>query len=127
MDNVQKQEDRIQQECVAVYRNNYCLKHHVPRCMIYHVPNQNQQQLMSIGVLSGVSDLVVIHSAREGQPGTHYYFEVKTPTGTQSDAQKAFKMRIEALGYKYYLVRSVEEFLLHIADIHKEMSSIRTF
>lgn len=105
-----KTEDRIQQEIVQKYRNTFCLAHHSPRCIVYHIPNQNQQHLVKIGVLSGVADLEIIHATKLNPIGTHLYFEVKTSSGTQTDAQKAFQSQIEALGGKYYLVRSVEEF-----------------
>ncbi len=119
---VQKQEDRIQQEMVMRYNNTYCREGCIPRCMIYHVPNQNQQHLVGIGVLPGVGDLVVIHATHTHPIGVHYYFEVKTPMGKQSPAQESFQSRIEALGYKYMLVRTMDEFWYYIQEIHNSLS-----
>jgi hypothetical protein len=109
-------EDRIQAEIVRWYTNTYCLAHHSPRCLIFHVPNQGQQRLTNIGVLGGVSDLIVVHTS-QSQPTTptstqpHVLFiEVKTPTGTLSASQRAFMERIEAIGLRYYIVKSLEEF-----------------
>lgn len=116
-------EDRIQQECVMRYRNEYCREGCTPRCIIFHVPNQNQQHLIGIGVLSGVADLIVVHATQSHPNGTHYYFEVKTPVGIQSPAQVKFQANIEALGYEYILVRSLEEFWYHIQRIDRSMQA----
>lgn len=104
-----KTEDRIQQEIVIWYTNNYCLSHHNPQCLIAHIPNEGQQRLVGVGVLPGFSDLIVIHATQHAPPTT-VYFEVKTPTGTQSPAQKKFQARITTLGFQYHIVRSLEEF-----------------
>ena len=97
-------EDKIQQDCVKWYTNMYCLKHHDPRNIIYHVPNQNQHRLEKIGVLGGVADLVVIHN------GEHIYIEMKDHKGVASLAQLEFKSRVESHGIRWYLCRSLEEF-----------------
>jgi hypothetical protein len=59
----------------------------------------------SLGLRSGVSDLVVI------LPSRIIFMEVKTPTGRQSDSQKTFQGIVESLGHKYTLVRSVDDAL----------------
>jgi hypothetical protein len=115
----QQQEDRIQQEMVVDYNNTYCLTTHPHRSLIFHVPNQNQQHLASIGVLGGVSDLIVLHRAVSTHKALHIYIEVKTPTGSQSPKQVAFQQRIEALGYEYYVVRTLQEFQQLIERIHR--------
>ena len=98
-----KTEDRIQQEIVQYYQNKYCLKHHNPRCLIAHVPNQNQQHLVRIGVLTGFSDLILIHF------GEVLFVEVKTEKGTQSEKQIEFQERVEKNGFKYFIARSVKD------------------
>lgn len=103
-----KTEDRIQQEIYLYLNNSFCLQHHAQRGIIFHVPNERiskaeRIRLAAIGVLAGVSDLIFIYR------GKHIYFEVKTPTGTQSKAQIEFEGRIQTNGFSYYLVRSVDD------------------
>lgn len=112
-----KSEAKIQQECVIWYTNNYCLKHHDPREIIFHVANENQHRLFKLGLLPGVSDLILTFR------GQVYFVEVKTETGTQRPAQIEFQERIEALGFKYFIVRSESDFkeiILHLSnDVNK--------
>lgn len=106
---IKKQEDRIQQEIVMTYNNTYCTNTHPHRSLIFHVPNQNQYQLIGIGVLAGVSDLIILHSYSIHRAAIHIYMEVKTPTGSQQPKQVQFEQRVKALGFDYVLVRSVDD------------------
>jgi len=104
-------ESKVQQQCVQWYNNTYCLVHHNPRGLIFHIPNQNQYKLTNIGVLAGVSDLIIILPTKPNEAtGQLIFVEVKDNTGKQSDKQRAFECRIDALGYTYAVVRSLEEF-----------------
>lgn len=53
--------------------------------------------------INGVADLCAIKN------GETFWIEVKTPTGTQSQAQKDFQKNIEMQSGVYILVRSVDE------------------
>ena len=102
-------ESKIQQQIVMWYRNNFCLKHHEPRHLIFSVPNESKSKIetlqkKSIGMLSGVSDLIIV------KPNEVIFVEVKTEIGVQSKSQKIFQKAIELLGFKYFLVRSLKEF-----------------
>lgn len=123
-----KTESRIQQEIVIYFNNNYCLKHHKPRCSIFSVPNEGVMQLgnilrmrfkqinfediikkilfglISTGLKKGVSDLIVL------MPKRVIFVEVKTPTGSQSPDQKEFESLVKNLGFEYYLIRSLQDF-----------------
>lgn len=105
-----KAENNIQQEIVIWYNNNFCLKHHNPRNIIFAVPNGGSRDireamtLKNTGLLPGVSDLIVIHN------GEVLFVEVKIDTGRQSEQQKEFQNRVEQNGFKYHLVRSLDEF-----------------
>lgn len=99
-----KSEDRIQQDCVKWYTNTYCLAHHTPRNIIWHVPNQNQHKLTNIGVLAGVADLCLIHN------GEVVFIEMKDHKGVASPAQLEFRDRVQNHGFKWFLCRSLEEF-----------------
>jgi hypothetical protein len=110
-----KSEDAIQQEIVMWYRNNYCLKKHDPRNLIFSVPNDSkdakeQMRKIATGLFSGVSDLIMIHF------GNVYFIEVKTDVGRQSDKQKEFQTLVENQGFKYYLIKSLEKFKEIVAD-----------
>ena len=97
-------ESAIQQSCVIWFNNEYCMFGHHERGIIFHVPNQNQQRYTNIGVLAGVSDIIIVFR------GKILFIEMKDATGTQKINQKGFQARIESNGYKYYLCRSLEEF-----------------
>jgi len=106
-----KTEARIQQEIVMWYRNNFCLKHHNPRCLIMSIPNSNQKLFREVGMVAGASDLMVIRDRYDiGSPPIIYFIEVKTPKGRQSPKQKTFQKHIEQMGMEYYIVRSLEDF-----------------
>jgi hypothetical protein len=103
-------EDKIQQQCVMWFRNTYCLRHNSPRYVIFSVPNERKDKMermrmVGTGLMAGVSDLVVVMN----WPIT-LYIEMKTETGTQSDEQKEFELTVTALGWKYYVCRSLDQF-----------------
>jgi hypothetical protein len=77
--------------------------------LIFSVPNDGknmmeQMRKKATGLLAGVSDLIVI------QPNRIIFIEVKTERGVQSESQKQFENDVKALGFEYYLVRSLNEF-----------------
>lgn len=93
-----KSEDLIQQEIVMWVRNVH------RKGIIAHIPNQNQQHLVKIGVLPGFPDLIYLI---EG--GITILFEVKRPGETLSPKQKALHPRITALGHLVFTVYSLED------------------
>lgn len=104
-----KGENLIQQEAVIWFNNQYCLKHHSPRCMIFSVPNESEngweaQKKVNTGLMRGASDCIVL------LPGIALFIECKTETGTQSEAQKSFESRVHELGFNYHLFRNLEQF-----------------
>lgn len=106
---MEKTEAKIQQEMVQWFRNNYCLKHHNPRHLIFSVPNESQNvqeagYKRAIGLMKGVSDFIIVRNSEV------LFFEVKTERGRQSREQIEFQLAVEALGFRYTVVRSLEEF-----------------
>lgn len=99
-----KTESKIQQEIFRYYWNAFCLPNQTQRECIFHVANENQHKLMNIGVLAGVSDLILTFR------GKTYYCEVKTPTGRQKPSQIEFEKHIKQTGHEYFIVRSLDEF-----------------
>lgn len=91
------------------------------RGLYFAVPNENsrsvyenkRQQLVSgamrkaMGVTAGVADTLLL------LPRGKYHgacVEFKTPTGRQSEAQVAWQCKVEAAGYYYAVVRTLDDF-----------------
>lgn len=110
VEQVKKTEGKIQQEIVMWFNNSFCLVNHNPRGIIFSVPNEsrNQDETMykkRLGLLGGVSDLILCKPC-----GEIVFTEVKAEDGKQSKKQVEFQERVTALGYRYILARSLEEF-----------------
>ena len=94
---------------VVWFRNNYQRKG-VDKGIIFSVPNERaggfmaMKDLLLTGLLSGVSDLIVVLK------GKVIFVEVKNDVGKQSEKQIKFQQQVENLGFKYYLVRNLEDF-----------------
>ena len=106
---MKKTEAKIQQEIVTWFTNTYGLKNYNPKCLIFSVPNEGknakeQMYKKMLGMKSGVSDLIVVMQGRV------MFVEVKDDTGKQSENQIQFQNDVKALGFEYYLVRSLEDF-----------------
>lgn len=104
-------ESKLQQEIVNFYNNEFCLKFHKPRGILFSIPNggtRNKLEAMTMkatGLLAGASDLIVI------LPNSKLLFiEVKIDKGLQSEKQIDFENRVKKLGYDYFIVRSLDEF-----------------
>jgi hypothetical protein len=98
-------EDQIQAKIIIHYRNQF-------KGLIFSVPNGGTRniieakKLKATGLLAGVADLIIL------KPNAECIFvEVKIEKGAQSDVQKLFEKKVTQMGFKYYLVRSFEEFL----------------
>ena len=81
--------------------------------LFFAVPNgghrdiQTAARLKAEGVTAGVSDLMLLVARR----GFHSLgVEVKTLTGRQSENQKNWQAKVEAQGFKYAIVRSLDDF-----------------
>ena len=105
-------EMRIQSACVAWFWNTYPQYRELYFC----VPNENARvdsnaitgaMRRASGVIKGVSD-TILFLARGGYHAL--CVEFKTEVGRQSDAQKAWQFKVEQQGYRYVVVRSLEEF-----------------
>lgn len=132
-------ESKIQSECFRWYNNNYCLKFHEPRGLMFSIPNEIVNVLSGIlksagiprgkintivmkiitnfkamGLTSGVSDTIVI------LPNSKIIFvEFKTETGRQNKTQKEFESRVKSHQYDYHVVRSLEQFINLIQHYEK--------
>ena len=108
----QETESRIQQEIVKHYRNNYCLAHHSPRCLIMSIPNDAARtratQYAQTGMYTGAADLLIMHWAAGGKLRT-IFAETKTDKGRLDPAQVRFRDHVLSMGLEYYVLRSVED------------------
>lgn len=117
-------EARIQAQIVQWYTNTYCLRHHTPRCLILSIPNggtRNPIEAMGMkaqGLLPGASDLIVVHTTPTVYSGCMLWIEVKAEAGRQGPEQIEFQARIEALGYRYEIVRSLDQFKAIISALN---------
>lgn len=133
-----KSESRIQQELVQWYRNNFCLAHHSPRCLILSIPNENNPRKAQTGAYAGASDLLIIHVVNKNSIRV-IFAEIKTEEGMLSDAQEGFQEHITSMAeflnkfeidgikihtLEYHVVRSLEEFKSIIINqkIHDKFS-----
>ena len=113
------EEHRLQSACVRWYRLQYPkMKHN-----LFSVPNGGKRdsvtgaKLKAEGALAGVADLILLKSNR-------FYgallIEMKTSKGRQSESQIEWQHKITADGYKYVVVRSIEDFQREVRDYLKD-------
>lgn len=98
---VMKSEAELQKSIVEYLKKNY------PQVLVFSVPNEatyrRRHYFKKLGMLSGVSDLILVFL------NGILFIECKTPRGKQSIEQINFHKRIEVLGFKYYIIRDLEE------------------
>lgn len=105
-------EGRIQAECVAWFHNTYPQY----RGLYFAVQNENSRAdsnastgaiRKAMGVVKGVSDTLMF------VPRSKWHglcVEFKSNIGRQSLAQIEWQQKVEAQGFRYEVVRSLEEF-----------------
>lgn len=69
--------------------------------------------------IPGESDLTLFQHG-----GTTVFIEVKTPTGRQSKKQKNFQKAVENMGYKYIIMKSVEDARQYAEAVKNERKRI---
>lgn len=99
-------EDRLQQQVFTYHWNNYPEQRGL-LFMVYNgaVNKVQGAQLKSKGMVKGVSDMVYLRPG--GKP---LFLELKTEKGRKSPAQKDWERKVTNAGYKYKLIRSLDEF-----------------
>ena len=101
-------EDVLQAKIIVFFKNQYQIN---GKGLIFAVPNGGSRniieakKLKATGLMAGVSDLIILKPN-----GETIFIEVKTDIGIQSPIQINFQKKVEELGFKYCLVRSLEEF-----------------
>ncbi|MBO9457016.1 VRR-NUC domain-containing protein [Paracoccus sp. R12_1] len=71
---------------------------------------QRQAILTGMGVFPGFADLIILTGGRV------LFLEVKSQSGRLSPAQRDFRDRVQAQGFGWALIRSVEDALGALAD-----------
>jgi len=113
---MEQTESRIQQDCVIWLWNS----HPETRKLLFAVPNGGSRNAIEAkrfkaeGLIAGVSDLLFMWRGR-----THC-IEMKTPTGRQQKNQIEWQGIVEANGFDYHVIRSLEEFKNLINKIMNE-------
>ena len=107
------EESRIQQACVRWFRMQY------PRYakLLFAVPNGGGRSRIEAaimkgeGVIAGVADMLLLVPS-----GKHHCLciEMKTASGRQTSEQKAWQADVEAVGGRYAVCRSIEDFMREI-------------
>lgn len=103
-------ESGIQQACVEWFRWMYS------DYIIFSVPNggsRNSREASNMkkeGLLPGVSDLIVVAD------GKVLFVEMKAGKNGQQQTQKDFQKKVESLGFKYVVCRSLDEFIAAIEE-----------
>ena len=111
-----KSENRIQQECYMWFWNTYSDL----RKLLFAVPNGGARSAIEgklfkeTGVVAGVSDMIFLYK------GEAYLIELKTETGTQSQLQRQWQLIVEKQGFKYYLIRNLDQFKILLKSIINE-------
>ena len=113
-------EHNIQSACVRWFRVTYPAMKNV----LFAIPNaarrsaRNGAYMKEEGMLSGVSDLILLKSNR-------YYgalcIEMKKHGGYQSQSQKDWQKDAEANGAKYVVCRSLDEFMNEVNNYIKDI------
>lgn len=103
-------ESQIQKSCFKWFR----LQFPDLAMLMFAVPNGGSRRrieaaiMKAEGVTAGVADVLFLY------PNEQYHglcIEFKTKTGRQQKSQKCFQQAVEAQGYKYVIVRSIEDFI----------------
>jgi hypothetical protein len=116
---MERTEASIQQQCIQHFRNTYCLAHHDPRFLMFSVPNEGknvleQMKKKATGMLPGVSDTIIDFGF------DIVYCEFKDAKGKQREDQIKFQQRVELMGRKYWLIRSLDEFVENVEKLLEE-------
>jgi hypothetical protein len=91
---------------------------------LFSVPNGGKRdavtgaKLKAEGALAGIADLILLKSNR-------FYgallIEMKTPKGRQSASQFEWQQKITNDGYKYVIVRSIDDFKKEVTQYLSEL------
>jgi hypothetical protein len=100
-------EQMLQIECVAEFNKKYPTQEGRLYMNYNNPPNERTGAILkSAGLLKGVADLSYLL-----QGGRTVFIEFKHGANKQTQTQKEFELRVTALGFPYYVARTLEEFM----------------
>lgn len=109
-----KSESKLQQEAFIWFSNNY------PdlRGLLYHnynnPPNaRTGAMLKSMGLVKGVADMTFLYH------GQVFFIELKNEKGYQTPKQKDWQNLVTKHGFKYVIIKNIEDFKCFILSIIK--------
>lgn len=121
-------EHNLQVACVRWFN----LQYPQYRGLLFACPNGGARNLVTAaklkaeGVVAGVADLLLLVPMFVKAKDEMWYntihalcIEMKTAKGRQSPEQKEWQKKVEDAGYRYVIVRSVEQFMNEINDYLK--------
>jgi len=109
-----KTEEQLQVACYTWFHNTFPLR----RKLLFHVDNNSWNAVIgsrkkALGVNAGVSDFVLVLFMEV------VWIEMKLPGAVQNDDQKEFQMKVEQLGHRYIIIRSLQQFQDYINKIYE--------
>ena len=110
------EESKIQIQC----KRWFDIQHKKNRKLLFAVPNGGHRGIVEAkimkgeGVEAGVADMILLLPSPLGYHAL--CIEFKTAKGRQSENQKIFQEVAEANGYRYVIVRSIEDFIQEIKN-----------
>lgn len=112
------EESKLQQQCVAWFRAQYRQYAH----LLTHPINEGGANTRVSGAIHkgegtqpGVPDLLLFLPSEYDRLYFGLGLELKIATGRQSQSQKDFQLMFQAAGYCYIVIRSLDEFRLHVS------------
>lgn len=99
-------EERLQQQ-IFTWHWNTLPEQRGLLFMVHNNPANAREgaKLKAMGMLAGVSDMIYL-----SPKGTPMFLELKTAEGRQSAVQKQWQETIENAGYRYCIIRSLDDF-----------------
>lgn len=99
-------ESRIQSDIFLHHWNTYPDQRGL-LFMVHNTPRNAQDgaRLKAMGMVAGVSDLLFL-----APNGKVFAIEIKTGSGKQQPVQKEWQRKVESIGVRYVIVRSVGDF-----------------
>jgi len=91
----------LQIKIIQFFRKEY------PNYIIFSVPNElarNNAKYRSMGVLGGVSDIIVLMNNKT------LFIELKHGKNKQTPAQEYFENKVNTLGFDYFVVYDIDQF-----------------
>ena len=103
---MKRPEQDLQRACVKWFNLQYPEMHGLLFMCHQNASSRIQQSILKgLGLIAGVSDLILL------SPSGAVFIELKAGKNKQTDVQKEWQAKVEAYGYPYVVVNSLEQFI----------------